>query len=106
MIQKISFGNILENGYKNSIPEKDGVIDTIKSLHYKGYEMAVASSNSSNLVEEALKRLGDIQVFCRKFHTRFNKSKEKPSWILGKCCKGPRYGHKKLNPIWWCSICP
>ena len=67
MIQKISFGNILENGYKNSIPEKDGVIDTIKSLHYKGYEMAVASSNSSNLVEEALKRLGIYKYFVENF---------------------------------------
>ena len=52
------FDNILENRYKNSIPEKKGAIETIKSLHERGYEMAVASSNSSALVKAALKRLG------------------------------------------------
>lgn len=57
----------LEDGYRNSIPEKEGVIQAIKSLHEKGYEMAVASSNSSSLVKAALKRLGIYDYFTEIF---------------------------------------
>lgn len=61
------FERILEDGYKNSIPAKEGAIDTIKTLHEKGYEMAVASSNSSFLVKAALKRLGIHDCFKEFF---------------------------------------
>ena len=59
--------DILEDGYKNSIPAKEGAIDTIKTLHEKGYEMAVASSNSFFLLEAALKRIGIFDYFTEFF---------------------------------------
>ena len=61
------FYSILENGYKNSIPAKEGVIETIKALHDKGYEMAVASSNSFFLLKAALKRIGIFDHFTEFF---------------------------------------
>lgn len=61
------FDRLLENGYKNTIPAKDGAIDMIKSLKSLGYEMAVATSNSYYLLELVLKRLGIFDCFDEYF---------------------------------------
>lgn len=77
------FDNILEDGYKNFIPAKDGVIDTLKSLKTRGYEMAIASSNSTYLLEMVLKRL-EIYDFFEHFFTpdlTGLKKDEKDFWI-------------------------
>ena len=50
------FDKLLEDGYKNTIPAKDGAIETIKSLKSQGYQMAVATSNSYYLLELVLKK--------------------------------------------------
>ena len=57
------FDKLLEDGYKNTIPAKDGAIETIKSLNSQGYQMAVATSNSYYLLELVLKRLGIFDCF-------------------------------------------
>lgn len=57
------FDRLLEEGYKKTIPAKDGAIEIIKNLHKEGFEMAVATSNSYYLVEMVLKRLGIFDCF-------------------------------------------
>ena len=73
------FDKLLEDGYKNTIPAKDGAIETIKSLKSQEYQMAVATSNSYYLLELVLKRLDIFDCFDDYFTpdtTEFKKGQD------------------------------
>ena len=61
------FDKLLEEGYKTTIPAKNGAIETVKSLKSLGYEMLVATSNSYYLLDLVLKRLDIFDYFDEYF---------------------------------------
>lgn len=78
---------IIEDGYKNTIKPKNGVVEKIKQLHEQGYEMGIASSTDKYYLDIIFNRLGISDYF--KFiltpdQTGLRKSDEK-YWL--KACE-------------------
>lgn len=57
------FKSSIDYKYSNEIKAKEGAIDKIKELYKDGYQMAVASSSSSECIISAFKRLGIYDCF-------------------------------------------
>lgn len=57
------FQRSIDYKYSNEIEAKFGTIEKIKALYRKGYQMAVASSSSSECIINAFKRLGIHECF-------------------------------------------
>lgn len=57
------FQRSIDYKYSNEIEVKFGTIEKIKALYRKGYQMAVASSSSSECIINAFKRLGIQECF-------------------------------------------
>src|SRR5699024_9510069 len=57
------FESSIDYKYSNEIEAKVGTIEKIKELYKEGYQMAVASSSSSECIISAFKRLGIYECF-------------------------------------------
>lgn len=57
------FESSIDYKYSNEIEAKVGTIEKIKELYKEGYQMAVASSSSSECIINAFKRLGIYECF-------------------------------------------
>ena len=62
-----ALNGMLEDFYSNTAPLKDGVLEVLKTLHFHGVKMCVATATDKWLVEPALKRCGILDYFGRIF---------------------------------------
>lgn len=77
------FQSSIDFKYANEVKPKGGAIKIIKDLYNKGYNMAVASSSSSECIMSAFKRLGIYEcfsIYATADNTGFRKSTDE-FWI-------------------------
>lgn len=77
------FQSSIDFKYANEVKPKGGAIKIIKDLYNKGYNMAVASSSSSECIMRAFKRLGIYKcfsIYATADNTGFRKSTDE-FWI-------------------------
>lgn len=58
---------MVENGYYNEVPVKDGVVEFLDKLHERNIPMVIATATDRHLAEAALKRVGIYKYFDRIF---------------------------------------
>ncbi len=58
---------MVENGYYNEVPVKDGVLDLLDKLYERGIPMVITTATDRHLAEAALKRVGIYKYFKRIF---------------------------------------
>lgn len=76
------FNEIIEDGYKNSLMPKEGILKSLEKLYRAGYEMAIASSTDSIYLKLAFERLNIADYFS--FYTTPDLT-----------------NHKKSDPEYW-----
>lgn len=77
------FQSSIDYKYSNEIKAKEGAVEKIKELYKEGYQMAVASSSSSECIMSAFKRLGIYKcfsIYATADNTGFRKSTDE-FWI-------------------------
>lgn len=77
------FQSSIDYKYSNEIKAKEGAVEKIKELYKEGYQMAVASSSSSECIMRAFKRLGIYKcfsIYATADNTGFRKSTDE-FWI-------------------------
>lgn len=57
------FSKTIEDAYKNELLPKDGAVEILKKLKNDGYDMCICSSTDKIHLENALRRLGIIDLF-------------------------------------------
>lgn len=62
------FLQIVEDGYKNHLMPKDGVLEKLKEFYYHNIEMGIASSTDSKYLKLAFKRL-EIDHYFTYYNT-------------------------------------